>query len=353
MKRMLVKTVSLFLVLVCILPASSCSTRRKQKYTEYYLDYFDTATTVIGYARSEEEFSSVTSLVGQMLDKYHKLYDIYNSYDGLTNLADVNSLDGGVHKTHSVSSEIIDLLIYSKEMYTLTGGEVNIAMGSVLSLWHTARENAAKDPTDTKVPDASLLENAAKHTNINDIIIDEENMTVFLSDPEMTLDVGAVAKGYAAERIADELAKRGITGYILNLGGNVRTVGNKPDGSDWTAGITDPDNPESDTYKAYVSLCDKVLVTSGSYQRFYSVRGTQYHHIIDKDTLYPSQYFKSVSVLCDDSGLADALSTALFSMSYEDGNALIEEIEGAEAMWINTGGVVLYSSGFESYIKKR
>ena len=349
-KRLFLKAISIFLIAACVLSISSCNASSPKKYTEYYLDYFDTATTVIGYAESEEEFCSVTDIVRETLDRYHKFYDIYNSYEGITNLADINSLHGGVHKTHSVSSEIIDLLKYSKEMYNLTYGEVNIAMGSVLSLWHTAREDALSNPEAAEVPDAYLLESAAEHTNIDDVVIDEDNMTVFLADPEMTLDVGAIAKGFVAEKIAMELADRGITGFILNLGGNIRVLGKKPDGSDWIAGITDPDAPDSDNYKAYVSLCDKALVTSGSYQRFYYVADTSYHHIIDKDTLYPLSYFKSVTVLCNDSGLADALSTALFNMSYTDGAALIETIEGAEAMWIYSDGKTAYSSGFESCI---
>ena len=350
MKGFFSKAVPIFLVAACVLSLASCNTLSPKKYTEYYLDYFDTATTVIGYAESEAEFRTVTSVVRQMLDKYHKFYDIYNSYEGITNIADINSLHGGVHRTHSVSSEIIDLLKYSKEMYSLTDGEVNIAMGSVLSLWHTARENAISNPDTAKAPDASLLENAAKHANIEDVIIDEDNMTVYLADPEMTLDVGAIAKGFAAERIARELSAGGISGYILNLGGNVKAIGKKPDGSDWIAGITDPDAPESNNYKAYVSVSDKALVTSGSYQRFYSVGDVTYHHVIDKDTLYPSSYFKSVSVLCNDSGLADALSTALFNMSYEDGLALLKTIDGAEAMWIYSDAKTAYSPGFESYI---
>jgi thiamine biosynthesis lipoprotein len=167
----------------------------------------------------------------------------------------------------------------------------------------------------------------------------------------MRLDVGAVAKGYATEQVARWLEAQGVSGWLLNVGGNVRAVGKKPDGSLWMAGLENPDEDAKD-YLAYLQLESEALVTSGSYQRYYIVDGKSYHHIIHPDTLMPSEGYLSVSVICPDSGMGDALSTALFCMPLEDGKALVESMEGVEALWLTTDGVQTTTSGWHKYVKK-
>ena len=164
----------------------------------------------------------------------------------------------------------------------------------------------------------------------------------------MTLDVGAIAKGYATERVARLFEDKGVTGYVLNVGGNVRTIGSKSDGSKWTVGV---ENPNGGDYLAYLQLDGQSVVTSGSYQRFYYVEGKPYHHIIHPDTLMPAEGYLSVSIVCDDSGLGDALSTTLFCLSQQDGLALIESIDNAEAMWVFENGEKKVSSGWNLYKK--
>jgi thiamine biosynthesis lipoprotein len=193
------------------------------------------------------------------------------------------------------------------------------------------------------------LEEAAKHTNIDDLIIDEENCTVYIADPQMTLDVGAIAKGYAVEMVARMLEERGITGYVINVGGNIRTVGTKANGDKWLAGIEAPSDDFEEDYLAYIGLAGETIVTSGSYQRYYIVDGKPYHHIIDKDTLMPAKGFLSVSVICQNSADGDGLSTALFCMSLEDGMALVESLEGVEAHWVLEDGTRVKSSGFSNF----
>ena len=331
----------------------SCKNKEsKQKYTNTYLEYFDTVSTVVGYFETEDEFEVVSELVEKRLSEYHMLYDIYHTYEGITNLKDINALYDGVHKEFTVDERIVDMLLFSKEMYILTVGETNIAMGSVLSLWHNAREAATKNPSDAAVPLEEELLAAAKHTDIDNLIIDKENKTVFINDPEMTLDVGAVAKGYATEMIARELEALGASGITLNIGGNIRIIGAKPGDEPWVVGIESPDIYSGSPYAEYMYLRGGSLVTSGSYQRFYYVDGKNYHHIIDKDTLYPSEYYTSVSVYATDSGFADSLSTALFSMDVESGMALIEKLDNVEALWIAKDGTKTYSDGFKNYCKK-
>ena len=130
---------------------------------------------------------------------------------------------------------------------------------------------------------------------------------------------------------------------MLNIGGNIRIIGHKPDGSGWGTGIKDPKNPNR--FALQLTIADTSCVTSGDYIRYFTVNGTKYHHIIDKDTLMPSSFFSAVTVFTANSGLADALSTALFSMSYEDGLALVNRIGGVEVVWIATDGAIQYTQG--------
>lgn len=335
---------------VLLLCLASCGQGGKTKYSDYSFDFFDTATTLVGYADSKEEFDAVCTEIKGLLMEYHQLYNIYNRYDGVVNLCTVNDRVNGVHQTVQVDEKIMELLVYAKELYTVTEGKMNIAMGSVLSIWHQYRTAGLEDPENAALPPMDKLEEAAQHTDIQQMILDEENSTVYLADPAMSLDVGAIAKGYATEQVALYLEGKGITGWILNVGGNVRCVGGRPDGEPWAVGIENPDTENTaQPYIAYLHLNGKSLVTSGSYQRYYTVDGVRYHHIIDPATLMPGTNYRSVSVLCTDSGRADALSTALFSMTYEQGKALIEGLTDAEAMWVLGDGTQLYSSGFEGY----
>ncbi len=348
-QNFLYRLVALFILLCLMLP--SCSiVSEKTKYSAYSMEYFDTVITVVGYEKTKKEFDAVADKILAEFGEYHRLYSIYHRFEGLNNLCTVNELVDGEHRTVKVDKRIIDMLLYSREMYEKTGGVVNIAMGSVLSLWHNYRILGMDNPKEASLPPMESLVAAAEHTDISDMVIDEENCTVTLKDPLMKLDVGAIAKGYATECVARSLEKRGITGYVLNVGGNVRAIGTKPDGTEWTIGIEDPMGGD---YLAYLNLSGRSVVTSGSYQRFYYVDGKPYHHIIHPDTLMPAKGFLSVSVVCKDSGFGDALSTALFCLSKEDGLALIESISDAEAMWISEDGTRVVSSGWDKYLKKQ
>jgi thiamine biosynthesis lipoprotein len=134
---------------------------------------------------------------------------------------------------------------------------------------------------------------------------------------------------------------------VLNIGGNVRTIGLKPSGEEWVTGITNPDKTSDDSLICKIKIGDTSIVTSGDYERFFYAGNTAYHHIIDPVTLYPADYFSSVSILTENSALADALSTALFCMSYEDGLALVNSIGGIEVIWITTDYKIISTSGLE------
>ncbi len=340
----------LAIVVVMLFGLVSCKGAKKEKFTDYSFDYFDTVSIIVGYEETKEEFDANCKEVKDLLSEYHKLYTIYNAYEGVNNLCAVNKTVNGEHQMLEVDEKIIDMLGYAKEMYEKTNGKLNVAMGSVLSIWHNYRENGINNPADASLPTKDELEAAKGHTNIDDVIIDYDKKTVFLSDSEMKLDVGAIAKGYAVEKVAEYMSEKGMNGYSLNIGGNIRIVGQRYDGKKWKVGIENPDTTDTENpYIEYLMLEDMSVVTSGTYQRYYEVDGKRYHHIIDPVTLFPGENYMSVTIVCKNSALGDALSTALFTMSYEEGLKLIESYEDAEAMWVMPNGERKYSDGFKSY----
>ena len=331
--------------------AAGCGTagiRKKQKpFDVQYLTYFDTVTSITIYADDEEQFDEWEQLVHSELERYHQLYDIYHSYEGVNNIKVINDHAG--MSPVEVPEDILDLLEFSLKEYDLTGGGVHVGMGSVLSIWHDYREMALGESKFPMVPSMTELESAAKHMDIHDIHLDRQAGTVYLEDPEMRLDVGAVAKGYTAQRLADTLREAGVTNALLSLGGNVVTIGSRGDGKPWRVGIQNPDPGAENPYVQVVDLTDMCLVTSGTYQRFYEVDGTRYHHIINPELLMPWNEYQSVTILSPDSGEADALSTAVFNMKPEEGLALIESLDKTEALWILPDGSRMESSGFQAY----
>ena len=315
----------------------------KTQYNATFLDLFDTVTTVVGRAESEAVFRGWAQAVHDQLLYYHQLFDIYNDYEGIHNLKTVND-NAGIAPVE-VDPEIIALLKDCMVYHAMTGGAVNPAMGSVLGIWHEARNDGIDDPANAYLPEWEDLAAAAEHMNMGSVLIDEAASTVYITDPQVRLDVGAIAKGWSTQKVAEAVPDC----LLISVGGNVCATGPKDDsGTPWVVGIQDPDG--GDQYLHTLTVTKGSVVTSGDYQRAYVVDGELYHHIIDPGTLYPSTLWRSVTILCEDSGLADALSTALFVLPLEAGKQLLAE-SGAEAMWLDREGNRFYSPGFEASIR--
>lgn len=352
-KRIIAAIVALLVVSAAA--AAYVLTREKyKKHTESMLDVFDTVITLVAYTRDDAEFERYYDYAYERFHELHRLYDYYNRYDGLNNMVTINE-NAGIAPVE-VSSDIIDLILFSKELYYKTGGKTNIAMGSVLSIWHDYREEGINDPDNARIPDLALLKDAAAHTAIDDVMVDEAAGTVYLKDPRMKLDVGAVAKGYAAEKVMDELVNMGMESGIISAGGNVKAIGKPKDGirDRWGVGIQDPGktifSAEEDLLDV-VYVNDASVVTSGDYQRYYIVGDKVLHHLIDPQTLMPAEYFASVTVLTEDSGLADFMSTTLFMMPIDDGRRLLERMGSMDALWVQHDGSTYATDGMLSKLK--
>lgn len=329
-----------FILLTALL--SGCNNESYSKYTYEFIGAFDTTIQIIGYSKSKEDFEIMSDYAYNRLMELHKLFDIYNYYDGVNNVKTINE-NAGI-KPVKVQKEIIELLLLCKEWYYKTNGKCNVAMGSVLSIWHEYRNAGIQNPEQAQLPPLSKLQEAAKYTDIDKVIIDEENSTVFLEEKNMNLDVGAVAKGYSTELVVTELLEKGYDNFAISSGGNVRVTG-RPQTSGrnkWGVGIQDPkgnvydpDEPSLDII--YVN--NKSVVTSGDYHRTYTVDGRKYHHLIDSETLMPAEYFSAVVVVDENSGFSDFMSTTLFLTPFEEGFELAEKF-GIDVVWIFKDGTI-------------
>lgn len=328
------KLCTAFLIVSLLFAITSCE---KEENSRVYFDYFDTWGTLYDYSGSSyKEFCTVADEVENILKEYNELADIYNVYEGKNNLATLNMNAG--QGPVPIDEKLIDLIEYGIEIYHITNGETNIAFGAVLRIWHEYRESAENDPSFSLVPDVSVLSRAALHTDINDIVIDRDRGTVELLDSEMSLDVGAIAKGYAVEMVAKYLHGQDLNSYFFDMGGNLRAIGTEKDGSPFLAAVA---NSVNGGYAARFELSDEALVTSGSYVRFYTVDGVVYHHIIDKDTLFPKNDYVSVSINAPSSALADALSTAFFNMSISEAEAILGSLPEVSAVFVTAEGEVI------------
>jgi len=352
MKRL----VCALLVFCLLLPMIAQAETTYEKYTVSFFGSFDTVISIIGYAQSMSTFEEVTAKAQERFHYYHQLFDIYNQYGELHNLWYVNQ--EAAKAPVQVPSELFSLLQYAKEMYGPSLEMVNIALGTVLAIWHQAREDSELDPERAYLPELAELEAANLHTDLDDLILDADASTVFFQDPFMQLDVGAVAKGYATELVARQLLQGPMPSFAINAGGNVR-LGNPPlDGrANWGVAVQDPDgfalaDPNSDVMDT-LFLHNTSVVTSGDYQRYYIYQGERYHHIISPDTLMPPQYFRSVTIITEDSGYADLLSTTLFLMPYEEGAEFVGNLPGVDAIWILNDRSMRMTDGIKDKAKSQ
>lgn len=290
--------------------------------------YLDTVITITAYGTTDQSvIDDCFSLIGDYESMFSRTLegsDIWN----------VNHSQGEPVTVSRETGELIDLALHYSE---LSNDAFDITLAPYSILWDF-QNNPGNIPSETD------LEEAGKHTGLSKLHVDGNLIT--LEDPEGAIDLGGIAKGYIADRVKEQLLSEGIGSALINLGGNVLTVGTKPDGSVWKIGIRKPFADASEL-SAVVPVTDQSVVTSGTYERYFQVDDTIYHHILDPATGYPVENgLQSVSILSDSSADGDALSTTCFVMGLKNGMELIESLEGIEAMFITEDGELHYSSGF-------
>ena len=345
---MLKKILCIVLVIMCLVGSFSGCSKKQEQYSGSFFDTFDTVITLYGFANDATEFNKYIALCHDTFLYYHQLFDIYNNYDGINNLKTIND-NAGVAPV-KVDRELEEFMEYVVIKYHDTNGKVNVAMGSELSIWYKYRNQGIEDPASAELPPTALLSAAANQMDIEDVIVDRNKCTVYLSQSGMSLDVGAVAKGYACQKVAEKLIDEGFENFVISAGGNVYAHGAPQDGSGvkWSVGVQNPDILSSASFVDTVFVSGKAVVTAGGYERYYTVNGQTYSHIIDPETLMPADNYLSVTVIADDSALADYMATELFLTDYERGRALCRKM-GVDAIWVTYKGETMYTDGYTEY----
>ena len=330
------------LMLSAALLMAGCSQPTYTTYSNMSLDSgFDTYFSLQAATLKKEDFDELFTSSVNSFSHYNQLFDIYHNYDGVINLKTIND-NAGVTPI-SVDDDMMEMLVMAREMYELSDGEFDITLGAVLKIWHEYREDGLAQLENGqlgKVPDEEELKQAKGCTGWQYVELDEENNTVYINNPCVSLDVGGIAKGYTVEKISQQLQESQVKMAIIDAGGNSKTINGKDDGSEWRIGIQNPDGSGSSLFVLTHNGTGS-YVTSGDYQRYYVADdGNIYHHIIDPATLFPATYYHSVTILCESSAYADGLSTTLFTLPMDKGQEVIEQFNKAHpdfpasAIWV-------------------
>lgn len=247
----------------------------------------------------------------------------------------INHAQGSFCEVHP---DTADLIAKALTFCEISGGVFDITIGSVSSLW---------DFKEGVKPDDAAIQAALPHVDWRRVEV--RGNQVRLEDPGAAIDLGGIAKGWIADALADLFRSRGVTSGIINLGGNVFALGEKPSGSPWIVGIRDP-NASGGKSVATIEVRDRSVVTSGLYERHFELDGVDYYHILDPGTGYPALTdVRSDTVVSDLSLEGDGLSTTLFIYGSDRGAAAVEARDGMEAMFMTEDGSVVCTSGFSAY----
>ena len=313
-----------------ILLLSGCSGLPRERSQTYTDTLFDTVISV-------QIFDSVDEDVLKGCEKLCKKYDsMFSNKIEDSEISRINSAGGNPVEVSKETIKLIKKGIYYSEM---SDGAFDITIAPVSSLWDFKAETPS-------VPSPEAIAEAVSHVNYENIIIRDN--TVKLTDPHASIDLGAIAKGYIADRIKDYLEEEGVRHAMINLGGNVLAMGSKLDGSDYNIGIQKPFDETGEPITS-VKISDKSVVTSGIYQRYFKADGKIYHHILDPNTGYPCENnLYSVTILTDSSLTADALSTTCFLLGYDRGMKLINQLDNVDAVFITNDNQIHYSKNFQN-----
>lgn len=308
-----------------------------QRFHIAFVDKLDTVVNLTAWCPSEQLFQQAAARVEQELDRFDMLFDKYNPDSTVARINQDN---------RPVSSPDIAALIDDCRQRQQRFGGVNIAMGTALSLWHEARQSGVP-------PSEEALVQALKHASMADV--HTRDSQVWRTDEQLTLDFGAVAKGYAAQKIASVLRREGVPVFLLDCGTSTLVCsGCPPEGTGWQVAIRHPDaslNLSDREHPAetlgVISLTDMCVGVSGDYQKYFERNGTYYSHILSPVTGRPAAHYRMVCVLTDSAFDADFFSTALFALPFSESKKAAEEA-GIEALWMLADGSLRKTDGFPS-----
>ena len=320
----------------CAFLLSGCHTKEPISQSGFYLNTFVTVTL---YDSSDtallEGCMELCRMYEQIFSRTDENSELYRLNHGL-----LSDNDG----TSKISDSLYELISLGIAYGGLSGGALDISIAPVSSLWDfSSGEN--QDVPESRIPQETQVAQGLSFVDYQKITLPGENQIIL---PEgMALDLGAIAKGYIADRIKEYLMEQGVNSAIINLGGNVLCIGQKPGGQGFQIGIQQPFADRNET-AAVMTLSDTSVVTSGIYERYFTTEnGVFYHHILDSNTGYPcDNELISVTIVSKSSAAADALSTACFCLGLEDGMALLDSLPDVYGVFITEDREMHYSEGF-------
>ncbi len=261
-----------------------------------------------------------------------RIEEVISEWKPGSDISEVNRMAG--IKPVKVSAELFGLVKRSLKVSDLTDGAFDISWAGARGIWRF-------DGTMTSLPGPKVIDSVKPLINYRNIILNDSMSTIYLAKKGMAIGLGAIGKGYAANRCREVMLKMGIQSGIVIAGGDLITWGSPGEGKRWPIGVADPQNP--DNAIAWFEVGEMAVVTSGDYEKFVEIEGKRYCHIINPKTGYPVEGLRSVTIVCPDAELADALSTAVFVMGRERGMALVNQLKGVDCVMMDNQGV-LYSS---------
>ena len=324
------RSLSAILLLLIITASASASGRKEQTLDSSTFFALGTTCTVSIFGGNEELFTATENLIIDIESRMSvKISD--SEISRVNEAAGMNPVE--------VSQDVYELIEAGIRFSELSSGAFDISIGPLVSLWDIGGSG-------TSVPAENEITEALNLVDYTEVEPGAGESTIYLPRKGMALEPGGIAKGYAADAAADNLKAEGIESALINFGGNVLTIGAKPDGSSWRIGIQNPDSSRGD-YIGIVSIAGKAVVTSGKYERFFiGADGNRYHHILSTRDGYPVENgIAQVSIITTDSMTADAMSTTVFSLGLDEGMALAEEMEGLEAVIVMENSDVYTTSG--------
>lgn len=334
----------LILSLLLVFTATSCSLfPGEYEYTseEFIMDTFIKIKVI---AKDEEEAKDA---VGEAFKEFKRIELLTNRHveEGRpeyekSEIIKINK--AAAVKPVKVDKDVFEMIQLAQEYTEATGGAFEITIGPVMDLWDFGGGN-------TTVPDEKKLEEALTLIGSDNIVLNEEDTTVFLTKKDMSLDLGAIAKGYSAQKATQVLKEQGIERAIINAGGNISVLGEKEKGKPWKIGVQDPRSKEE--VIAILDATDQVIVTSGDYQRYFEANDKRYHHIIDPRTAMPARGLLSVTVIAEDSTIADILSTSFFVMGLDESLDYLEKHPDILAFFITDEKKIISSAALEKILE--
>lgn len=253
--------------------------------------------------------------------------------------SEVNKINSSPGVPVTVSSETMDVIDRGLYYSEISNGKFDITSGGLVELWDIGGENA-------RVPSEEEIASVLPSIDYESVVLDRDANTVTLLKPGATLDLGGIAKGYAADAVSEYLESEGVEKAIVDIGGNLFLIGTNEEDSLWKVGIKNPFSESRNDYVGVLEASESSVVTSGVYERFLESDGVKYHHILDPDTGYPSDNeIMGVSIICEKSIDADGLSTSVFLLGLEDGLDLVESLDGVEAIFVTKSKEIYLTKG--------